>query len=125
MVWKFCATVVNCRLNRSGTLHDALHGFRAGRGTGTATLEAKLAQELVWIAHEMLFHVFLDMQKVHDSLDRGQCMDILQRCGIGHNTGRLIFHHWESLVFVPKAKSFLGTLFSTGGGSRKKTLRPP
>ena len=43
-VWKVCATVVNFRLKSSVTLHNALHGFRARRVTGTATLEAKLAQ---------------------------------------------------------------------------------
>ena len=44
VVWKICAKVVNCCLKSSVTLHDALHGFRAGRGKGTATLEAKLVQ---------------------------------------------------------------------------------
>ena len=39
VVWKVCTAVVNCRIKRSVTLHDALHGFRAGRGTATATLE--------------------------------------------------------------------------------------
>ena len=40
--WKVCAKVVNCRLNQSVNLYDVLHGFRAGRGTGTATLEENL-----------------------------------------------------------------------------------
>ena len=44
VVWKVCATVVNFRLKKSVTLQNALHGFRAGRGTVTATLEANLAQ---------------------------------------------------------------------------------
>ena len=42
-VWKVCATVVSYHLKRSGALHDALHRFRVGRGTGTATLEDKWA----------------------------------------------------------------------------------
>ena len=41
---KVCSVVVNCNLNRSVVLHDALHGFREGRGTRTAILEAKLDQ---------------------------------------------------------------------------------
>ena len=77
MVLKICATVVDCRLKRSVTLHDALHGFRAGRGMGTATLESKLAYQLVDIVHELLFQVFLDVRKAYDSLDRGRCMEIL------------------------------------------------
>ena len=37
VVWKVCATVVNFRLKMSVMLHDTLHGFRSGRGTGTST----------------------------------------------------------------------------------------
>ena len=44
VAWKVCATVVNFRLRRGVVLHDALNGFRGGRGTGTTTLESKLAQ---------------------------------------------------------------------------------
>ena len=29
---------------------------------------------------------------------------------------RLIFHHWDSLIFVPKASRFLGMVFGTGRG---------
>ena len=29
---------------------------------------------------------------------------------------RLIAHHWDNLIFVPKAKMFIGTLFVTGRG---------
>ena len=55
VVWKVCATVVNFRLKRSVTLNDTLHGFRAGRGKGTAILEGNSAQQLAGIAHEPLF----------------------------------------------------------------------
>ena len=41
---KVCSFVVNCCLKRSVVLQDALHGLREGRGTGMATLDAKLAQ---------------------------------------------------------------------------------
>ena len=38
--------ILNRRLTSSITFHDILHGFWSGRGTGTATLEAKLLQQL-------------------------------------------------------------------------------
>ena len=47
VMWKVVAVILNCRLTSSITFHDVLHGFREGRGTGTATLEAKLLQHLV------------------------------------------------------------------------------
>ena len=46
VVWKLVAAIFNRRLTASITYHKFLHGFRAGRGTGTATLKAKLIQQL-------------------------------------------------------------------------------
>ena len=78
VVLKVCAAAVNFWLNRGVTLHDELHGFKAGRGIGTATLEEKLAHQLEGIVNKPLLQVFLDVQKVYDYLDRGQCMDIMR-----------------------------------------------
>ena len=47
------------------------------------------------------------------------------RYKMGHNTARLIAHEWDSLIFVPKGKSFLGTPFSTGRGVRKGYTTSP
>ena len=44
--WKVVAAILHRRLTTAITYHDALHGFRACRGTGTATLKAKLLQQL-------------------------------------------------------------------------------
>ena len=46
VMWKAVAAILHRRLTASITYHDFLHRFRAGRGTGTATLEAKLLQQL-------------------------------------------------------------------------------
>ena len=68
------------------------------------------------MAHEPLFQVFLDMWKAYESLDRGQFMEILRGYGMGKRMARLIAHHWENLIFIPKLKRFLGTPFGTGRG---------
>ena len=39
---------------------------RAGRGTGTATLEAKLLQQLAAMREEVLYVIFLDLTKAYD-----------------------------------------------------------
>ena len=54
VVWKVVAVVLNCWLVASITLHDFLQVFRAGRGTGTATLEAKLFQQLAALSEKVL-----------------------------------------------------------------------
>ena len=81
---------------------------------GTETLGEKLTQQLVGLAHDPLFQVFLDVRKSYDSLDRGRCMDILRGYGMGKRMARLIAHRWDNLMLVPKVKRFLGTTFRTG-----------
>ena len=46
VMWKVVAAILHLRLVASITYHDFLHGFWAGCSTGTATLEAKLLQQL-------------------------------------------------------------------------------
>ena len=46
LIWKMVAAILSCRLKASITFHDFLHGFQTGHGTGNATLEAKLLQQL-------------------------------------------------------------------------------
>ena len=41
VIWKVVAEILNLRLTASVSFHEFLHGFREGRVTGTATLEAK------------------------------------------------------------------------------------
>ena len=116
VVWKVYATVLNFSLNRSVILYDVLHGFRLGRGIGTETLEAKLAQDLAGLAHEPLLQVFLDVCKVYKSLNRGLCTEILWYYGMGLNMDPIPSHHWDNQQFVQKAGRFLGKEFGKGIG---------
>ena len=47
VLWKVCASIMNNLLLSAIILHDSMHGFRQGRGTGKSTLDTKLAQQLV------------------------------------------------------------------------------
>ena len=46
VIWKVCTSIGNSWLRRSIVLHEALHGFQQGRGTGTDIMEAKMEQKL-------------------------------------------------------------------------------
>ena len=92
---------------------------------GTATFEAKLAQQLEGISREPLLQVFLDMRKAYDFLDGGQCMEIIRGYGMGQNTVYLISHHWDNLLSVTKAIRFLGMDFGTGRGVTQGYPVPP
>ena len=63
VMWKAVAEILNRRFTASITYHDFIHGFRAGRGTVTATLEAKLLQQLAALREEVLYVIYLDLSK--------------------------------------------------------------
>ena len=98
---------LNRRLTASITYHDFLHGFRAGCGTGTATLEAKLLQQLAALSEEVLYVIFLDLHKAYDALDRSRCLEILEGYGVGPRAHRLLRTYWGRLTMVARAGGVL------------------
>ena len=46
VLWKVVVVILNSRFITSIAFHNVLHGFRAGRSMGNASLEAKLLQQL-------------------------------------------------------------------------------
>ena len=63
MLWKAVAVILDRLFTNSITYHDSLHGFRAGRGTWTATLEVKLLQHVLAMREAVLHTIFLYLQK--------------------------------------------------------------
>ena len=83
MVWKVVAVILNCRNIDSITFHDFLHGLRAGCGTGTTTLEAKLLQKFSAIREKVLYMIFLVLHKASDILEWDICLKILEGYSVG------------------------------------------
>ena len=48
-LWKVVEALIDTRIRASLQMHDVLHGFRSGRGTGTTIMGIKLSQELAII----------------------------------------------------------------------------
>ena len=101
-MWKVVAVISNRRLTASITFHDFLHGFRAGRGTGTATLEAKLLQYLAAVREEVLYVILLDLHKAYDALERSRCLEILEGYGVGALARRLLQTYLRRLTMVER-----------------------
>ena len=72
VMWKVAAEILNRQITTSINYHDFLHGFWAGCGTGTATLEAKLLHQLAALREEVLYVIFLDLNEAYDALDRSR-----------------------------------------------------
>ena len=83
VIWKLLTIILHRRLTTGIKLHDVLHGFQEGRGTGTATLEDKLLQQLAAMREEVLYVIFLDLTKAYDALDRSRSLEILKGYGVG------------------------------------------
>ena len=69
--------MVNCQISVAVNLNFSLHGFLVERGTGNASLEYKLLQQLATIREDILYELFLDFRKAYDTLDRELCLDNL------------------------------------------------
>ena len=125
VMWKVVAAILNCRFTSSITYHDALHGLRSGRGMGTATLEAKLLQQLAALTEEVLYVIFLDPTKAYKALDRSRCLEILEGYGVGPNARRLLTIYWRYLTMVARAGGYYGTSFGEEIGVTQDTRCPP
>ena len=125
VIWKVFTSIVNSRLRSTIILQDALHGFRQGRGTGTAIMEAKIEHKLAGISHEPLFQVFIDVRKAYGSLCKGRCMKILRGYGLGPKLHRLLHRYWYRHKVVLEAGTFFGRPLNTKRGVTQVDLVSP
>jgi hypothetical protein len=110
------AIIINERFKISISFHDTLHGFRAGRGCGTATIEAKLNQQLAAVDQVPLYQIYLDLCKAYDALDCERCVYILEGYGTGKRIVRLLSNYWEKQRIVVKASGYYGDPFGATRG---------
>ena len=97
-------------------LYDDVHGFRERQVIGTDTLEANLEHHLAGTTHKPIFQVLLEVCKAYDSLDRGLCLEILRRYGLGPNLTCILTNYWERHRFVPNFGKFFRKDLGQGGG---------
>ena len=83
---------------------------------GTATLEAKLIQQLAAMREEVLYMIFLNLTKVYNALDRSRCLEILEGYGVGLSTRRLLTTYWRRLTIVARAGGSYGEVYKGARG---------
>jgi hypothetical protein len=106
VVWKLISSVINGRMKAAINFDDSIHGFREQRGTGTAIIQQKLRMQLNIANKETGKHVFLDVKKAYDTLDRERTIEILRGYNVGPNILRIIEHFWDRHTIVPRAAGY-------------------
>ena len=71
VLYKLITRIISDRINNSINFHDAVHGFRRGRGTTSAISELKLCMRSTQLdkKYNPRFTVYLDLEKAYDTLD--------------------------------------------------------
>ena len=110
-MWKVVAAILNRRFTASITHHEFIYGFRSGHGTGTATLEAKMLQQLAALKEEVLYVIFLDLHKAYDALDRSRFLEILEGYGVSPKARKLLQTYRHRLTMVARAGGYYRTEF--------------
>ena len=97
IMWKAIYGIINRQILSSIQFHDALYGFCTGRETGTATLEAKLIQQLIAMRETVLHYILLDLRNTYDALDRYRCIDIMAGYRVVPSMLRILRTYWIQL----------------------------
>lgn len=71
IIWKLLSSTIDFRMKGAIQVHPAMHGFRTGQGTGTASIKLKLHIQLATIHQIPLHIIFLDLKKAYDSIHSG------------------------------------------------------
>jgi exonuclease III len=125
IIWKTISSIIDSRIKAKVQFHTALHGFRPGRGTSSATIEAKLRIQLATIHQRPLYAIFLDLSKAYDTLDRGRTLDIMQGYGVGPNLIRILRNFWESQQTVIRQCGYHSGAFPVGRGVTQGDIPSP
>jgi hypothetical protein len=113
--WKVIEKIMVTRLSPV-KFHDSLHGGLPGRGTGTATIKAKLHQSLAWRNQCPLYQIYIDLKKAYNVLDQEQTLEILAAYGVGPKLLALQKHFWETATLVCQAGGNYGVPFGAERG---------
>ena len=101
---------------------DFLDGFRSGRGTGTAIMELKLAQDLASIDQDPLFLVFLDILKAYDTVDQDRLIITLKGYGSGPRMCGILGNLWYCQKLVPRKNGFHRLVFPITRGTTQGVI---
>jgi hypothetical protein len=96
--------------------HDCLHDGINKKGTGTATIEVKLVQQLALLDQKPWHQIFLDLHKAYDAMDWEKTLEILSGYSIIPRALRLIKQFWSHAKLVCHTGGCYGDPFTAHQG---------
>ena len=78
VIWNVIFIIIDRRLVEYIVFHNVLHMFIVWKETRTATLEAKIFQEITGMRKEVLYEIFVYIYKANDALEKGRALEILE-----------------------------------------------
>ena len=124
-IWKIISSIITQCIQQSVKFHNAIHGFCPNRGTHTAIIEAKLYQQRHITEGKPLYHIFLDISKAYDTIDRKQKIRVLQGYGVGENCIRILRTLWDNHTIMPRDGSLYGASFNAKRGVTQGDIISP
>ena len=110
LIWKAVSVIINRCFTVAITYHDFRHVFRAGRGTGTATSEVKLFEQVAALKEAVFHAILLGLHKAYNTLNRSRCLGILEGFGVGPRSLRLLRRYWARLKMVVRVGGYYRAL---------------
>ena len=120
-LWNVMDAIIDTCLRSRIQFHDVIHGFRAGRGTGTSTMELKLSQYFSRVDQYSFFLVFLKLRKSYNTVDRGRFIRTLEGYGAGPQMFKIPVTFWDHQEVITSqtgyhGPNFIATRNKTQGG---------
>ena len=117
--------MIYTRINYAVQFQDVLHGFCAGRWTGTAIMELKLEQKLKCVDQDTLLLVLLDLRKAHENIDQGILLQTRAGYGAGPKLRGLLAEFWSRQDVVTHQNGFHASQFRATRGMTQGGLASP
>ena len=83
---------------------------------GTASLEARLIQQLITTREAVLYEIIMDLHKAYEALDQYRCLEILLTYGVGPRAFNNIRIYWVRISMVVRSEVYYGPPFKLYGG---------
>ena len=121
-LWKVVESIINTRLQVRIQFHDILHGFRAGRGKETATIDIKLSHELARSGQYPIFLFFLNLRKANNRVYRSCPIRTMEGYGAVKHMYKLLVNFWDHQEVVTIQNKYHGPNFKSTRGTAQGEL---